>query len=73
MRNSSRLSAATASSTVAKLSSTYWVQMLRPITGRSSFGRVYDDSVRNNRLATSPRSFMPSQVPMSYPAVTTLP
>ena len=55
----------TASSTVAKLSSMYWVQaeMLSPGLPLSRAG--YSDSASHSRLATSPASFMPSVVAMS--------
>ena len=73
IRNISFLSSSTASRTVAKLSSTYCVQILIPITGRLSPRRLYTDSGRNKRLATNPFSFIPSHVPMSYPVAMTLP
>ena len=53
MRKVSFFSSSTASRTVAKLSSTYCVQMLMPITGRVSPGRSYTDSGRNSSPATS--------------------
>ena len=73
MRNDSFFSSSTASCTVAKLSSTYCVHMLIPMTGRVSPGRSKTDSGKNNRLATNPFSFIPSHVPISYPVAMTLP
>ncbi len=71
IRNVSLLSSFTASSTVAKLSSTYWVQMLIPMTDECRLDG-------NNRILSGIEighqtfSFIPSEVPMSYPAVMTL-
>lgn len=59
-------SSATASSTVAKLSSTYCVQMLSPYD-RARIARAFVDRFGQEQqaLATSLASFMPSVMPMS--------
>ena len=63
--NRSPENASTASSTVAKLSSTYCVHAATERAGLSVVRAGYSDSASHSRLAARPFSFMPSVVQMS--------
>src|SRR3546814_753122 len=64
---------ATASFTVAKLSSTYCVHTAIDMPGLVPSHAGYSDSASQSKFAASPLSFIPSVVPTSKAAVTTLP
>jgi len=65
MANGSRSSAATASATLPKLSSTYCAQSEMASPGLLPRCCGYSDSTSHSRLATRPFSFMPSVVDTS--------